>query len=206
MSSTAAERAAAHRRAVEEGKRLERLTSLHRRGWTAATVSRAPDRGAPAAPAPPRAPAPASAAAYAQPMLRAIPRWYWGERRVAHEIAARQAAEADRRAVVAHQHAVAAHERRVAAHRAELDRLADERAAERLLERAHERLANGDRGASSRAISAALRDLPAPARLCGWHGQAAVVALRAPGPRGRAGARAGLHRRRQAVGPQAQPG
>jgi hypothetical protein len=183
MAMTAAEREAAHRTANDLQQRLRRLTALHRRDWPAPRPSTAPPRRSPDAPPHPAEPARPAPEQLAAPLLAGIPRWRLGERRVARRLAVEQAEATYQRALERHRARLAVHRQRLDAHARALARLEQERAAEqRLLGHVHERLLAGDRAASERAVATALGELPSPARVVGWHGEAVVLAVTAPEP------------------------
>lgn len=180
MSVTAAERQEAHRLATEEVRKFARSSSVHRRASSSARP-RAVVRAVPRAPEKPPEPKRPPETEFAAALLATIPWWRFGERSVARRLAKQQADDAYRLSLDNHRAVLAEHARRLEAHQATLQRLVDERDAEdRLLDRAHKRLTAGHRDASRRAIAAVLGELPAEAQLVGWHGDVALVAIRAP--------------------------
>lgn len=118
---------------------------------------------------------------FAARLLAGVPRWRFGERRIARQLAEQHADGTHQLALEAHQAALAVHDEQIAAHQRDVARLERERETEgRLLQMVHERLLAGDVAATSRAITAALEDLPVQAELVGWHQGAALVAVAAP--------------------------
>src|SRR4051812_45865306 len=126
MALTAAERENAHRQAQLAAQRVEQLIALHQRSWPQPSPANAPPRPSPDAPKRPREPKRPPVEPFATKLLADIPRWRFGERRVARRVATQQADAAHKLALEAHESALAVHEQRVAQHERQLARLEEE--------------------------------------------------------------------------------
>lgn len=181
MAVTDYDRRHRHDQAEAEMNRFRQLLRMHDRRRKAPEPLTAPDRSLkePVAPVPPSRP---DDQLVFEDLVASVPTWQRGVRKVAKRLARQQADRIFELAEEAYRAESEAYRFALEQHQAAVAHAEQERAGEdRLLERSHKRLLEGDPAASARAIDAALLKMPFAARLVGWVDDRAVIAVQVPG-------------------------
>jgi hypothetical protein len=164
--ATAVERQHQHAMAVSAARRFDATVDGFRQEPARPRPARAKARTAAASVERPSRP---SATPYAERLLAGIPWWQFAVRRAARQ-------EGERQADLEHQRLIAKYEQRRQEQTAEAARLEREREVEqRLLDRVHQRIADGDAHAVALAVGTALDALPFAAELVSIDGHEAAL-------------------------------